>query len=391
MPPQTGEIFRAFLRLGLSSFGGPIAHLEYFRREFVERRRWLSDPQFAQLLAVSQFLPGPASSQLGFAIGLLRGGPAGAIAAFTAFTLPSALFLFALATLPVPSGTAAVAVVLHALKLVAAVVVLDGVVRMARSLTPDAPRIAIALGTASLVTWLGAAWVQLVAIALAGAIGAVVLRSASAPSGAELPIATSPARGLRFLAVFALGTLAAVLWPSSAASLSALAATMWRAGALVFGGGHVVLPLLEEGTVASGWLSQEYFLSGYGAAQLVPGPMFSFAAFLGAAVPTGAAPWISATVAVLAIFAPGFLLISAALPAWSRIVAHPTAARAVSGINAAVVGLLAAALIDPVLPAALVSRWDVAVLALGFALQRLLRRPTLAVFTFCVLASVWIM
>ncbi|WKW12337.1 chromate efflux transporter [Pseudogemmatithrix spongiicola] len=391
MPPHTGEIFRAFLRLGLTSFGGPIAHLEYFRREFVERRRWLSDPEFAQLLAVSQFLPGPASSQLGFGIGLLRGGTAGAIAAFTAFTLPSALLLFALATLPVPSGAAAVAVVLHALKLVAAVVVLDGVTRMARSLTPDAPRIAIAVVTAVLVTWLGAAWVQLVAIALAGVVGAVALRSTPPPSTAALPIAASPSRGLRLLAVFALGTLAAVLWPPSSASLTALAATMWRAGALVFGGGHVVLPLLEEGTVASGWLSQEYFLSGYGAAQLVPGPMFSFAAFLGAAVPTGAAPWISAAVAVLAIFAPGFLLIGAALPTWSRIVAHPTAARAVSGINAAVVGLLAAALIDPVLPAALVSRWDLAALALGFALQRMLHRPTLAVFTVCLLASAWIM
>ncbi|MBA3855013.1 MAG: chromate ion family chromate transporter [Gemmatimonas sp.] len=389
MPSRPRETFSAFLRLGLTSFGGPIAHLEYFRREFVERRQWLSDAQFAQLLAISQFLPGPASSQLGFGIGLLRGGAAGAIAAFVAFTLPSALLLLGLATLSLPLGSGGGAVLLHALKLVAAVVVLDGVVRMARSLTPDAPRIALALATAGGVALVGTAWAQLAAIGVAGVVGALALRPTSEQSAASLPFLASRGAIVAALTLFGAGLTLALAWPVEQASLAALAAAMWRAGALVFGGGHVVLPLLEESIVASGWLSHEVFLSGYGAAQLVPGPMFSFAAFLGAAVPTGSAAWLGAVVAVLAIFFPGFLLMAAVLPVWNRVTAQPVAARAVAGINAAVVGLLAAALVNPVLPAAIMSRWDIAVLALGIIVQRTLHRPTLAVFALCVLAATW--
>lgn len=388
MPRLSGEIFPAFLRLGLSSFGGPIAHLEYFRREFVERRGWLTEPQFAQLLAISQFLPGPASSQVGFGIGWLRGGPLGAVAAFVAFTLPSALLLGAAAILGANDGLLGSATVVHALKLVAAVVVLDGVLRMARSLTPDLPRVLIALAAAIVVSLVGTAWAQLAAIAVAGGVG-LALRTSAADTVPPLAVRVPPVMRWGLLTLFALGTVLAISASSLGPSLLALAAAMWRAGALVFGGGHVVLPLLAESTVATGWMSQEAFLAGYGAAQLVPGPMFSLAAYLGALTPTAAPAWLGALVAVLAVFLPGFLLLAAVLPVWDRVTAHPNAGRALAGVNAAVVGLLAAALYSPVLPAA-VSAWgDVVIVAVAFAVQRLLHRPTFAVLALCALGAAW--
>lgn len=388
MPRLSGEIFPAFLRLGLSSFGGPIAHLEYFRREFVERRGWLTEPQFAQLLAISQFLPGPASSQVGFGIGWLRGGPLGAVAAFVAFTLPSALLLGAAAILGANDGLLGSATVVHALKLVAAVVVLDGVLRMARSLTPDLPRVLIALAAAIVVSLVGTAWAQLAAIAVAGGVG-LALRTSAADTVPPLAVRVPPVMRWGLLTLFALGTVLAISASSLGPSLLALAAAMWRAGALVFGGGHVVLPLLAESTVATGWMSQEAFLAGYGAAQLVPGPMFSLAAYLGALTPTAAPAWLGALVAVLAVFLPGFLLLAAVLPVWDRVTAHPNAGRALAGVNAAVVGLLAAALYTPVLPAA-VSAWgDVVIVAVAFAVQRLLHRPTFAVLALCALGAAW--
>lgn len=388
MPRLSGEIFPTFLRLGLTSFGGPIAHLEYFRREFVERRGWLTEPQFAQLLAISQFLPGPASSQVGFGIGWLRGGPLGAVAAFVAFTLPSALLLGAAAILGANDGLLGSATVVHALKLVAAVVVLDGVLRMARSLTPDLPRVLIALAAAIVVSLVGTAWAQLAAIAVAGGVG-LALRTSAADTVPPLAVRVPPVMRWGLLTLFALGTVLAISASSLGPSLLALTAAMWRAGALVFGGGHVVLPLLAESTVATGWMSQEAFLAGYGAAQLVPGPMFSLAAYLGALTPTAAPAWLGALVAVLAVFLPGFLLLAAVLPVWDRVTAHPNAGRALAGVNAAVVGLLAAALYNPVLPAA-VSAWgDVVIVAVAFAVQRLLHRPTFAVLALCALGAAW--
>lgn len=388
MPRLSGEIFPAFLRLGLTSFGGPIAHLEYFRREFVERRAWLTDQQFAQLLAIAQFLPGPASSQVGFGIGWLRGGPLGALTAFAAFTLPSALLLGAAAILGANNGLLGNANVVHALKLVAAVVVLDGVLRMARSLTPDLPRVLMAVAAAIVVAVTGTAWSQIAVIAIAGGAG-LALRTATPP--VVQPFAVHVARPMRvaLLALFAIGTALALGASALGPSLGALAAAMWRAGALVFGGGHVVLPLLEESTVATGWMSQEAFLSGYGAAQLVPGPMFSLAAYLGALTPTAAPTWLAALVALLAVFVPGFLLLAAVLPVWDRVTAHPNAGRALAGVNAAVVGLLAAALYDPVLPAAINAWGDVIIISVAFAVQRILHRPTFAVLALCALGAAW--
>lgn len=388
MPRPSGEIFPAFLRLGLSSFGGPIAHLEYFRREFVERRAWLTEAQFAQLLAIAQFLPGPASSQVGFGIGWIRGGPLGAVTAFAAFTLPSALLLGAAAVLGANNGLLGSDTVVHALKLVAAVVVLDGVLRMARSLTPDLPRVLIALAAAIVVSLVGTAWAQLAAIAVAGGIG-LALRPSAAGDVQPLAVRVPAVARWGLLTLFALGTALALAASALGPSLLALAAAMWRAGALVFGGGHVVLPLLAESTVATGWMSEEAFLAGYGAAQLVPGPMFSLAAYLGALTPTAAPAWLGSLVAVLAVFLPGFLLLAAFLPVWDRVTAHPNAGRALAGINAAVVGLLAAALYDPVLPAAIRAGADVGVIAVAFAAQRLLHRPTFVVLALCALGAAW--
>lgn len=387
MPRHPGEIFRAFVQLGLTSFGGPIAHLEYFRREFVERRGWLTDAQFAQLLAISQFLPGPASSQLGFGIGWLQGGPIGAVAAFTAFTLPSALLMGAAATLGVQQGLLGAGTLVHALKLVAAVVVLDGVIRMARSLTPDVPRALIASSAAATVTLAGSASAQLVAISVAAVVG-LGLRTPAPATAASLAVRVPRLAQLLLISAFVAGTVAAVSWSADAPSLGALTAAMWRAGALVFGGGHVVLPLLEESAVASGWMSQETFLVGYGAAQLVPGPMFSLAAYLGVLTPTGAPAAVAGAVALLAVFVPGFLLLAAVLSAWDLVTAHPSAGRAIAGVNAAVVGLLAAALFDPVLPAAVRSLPDIVVIGAGFAAQRLLHRPTFVVLALCILSAI---
>lgn len=386
MPQHTGEITRAFLRLGMSSFGGPIAHVEYFRREFVERRGWLTDPQYAQLLAIAQFLPGPASSQLGFGIGWLRGGPLGAVSAFAAFTLPSALLLGALAVLGADRGLLGSGTLVHALKLVAAVVVLDGVLRMARSLTPDVPRVAMALTASVVVSRAGTAWAQLAVLAIAALIG-LTLRPIARAAAPALDVRVPRAARLGLLALFTIGTALAISASVRGPSLAALAAAMWRAGALVFGGGHVVLPLLEESTVASGWMSQETFLAGYGAAQLVPGPMFSLAAYLGALTPTAAPAWLAGLVALMAVFLPGFLLLAAVLPIWDRVTAHPNAGRALAGVNAAVVGLLAAALINPVLPAAVAAWPDIVVITVAFAAQRVMHRPTFVVLAACLVGA----
>lgn len=384
MRSGAAEIFGAFLRLGLSSFGGPIAHLGYLRREFVERRRWLDDARFAQLLSISQFLPGPASSQLGFSIGLLRGGWLGGLAAFVGFTLPSALLLFALAGVGAALGGAYWTATVHGLKLVAVVVVADGVWRMARQLTPDWPRRAIAAAAAALVLDLATAGAQLLAIAAAALLGLLTLRSEAAPQTTPLPLRFGRGAAVTAAALFAATLLVALSWTQTAPTLTALAATFWRAGSLVFGGGHVVLPLLEQGTVASGWIEQDAFLAGYGAAQAIPGPMFTFATYLGALVPTGSVPALGALIATVAVFAPGFLLIVAVLPVWSAVIARPPARRAVAGINAAVVGLLAAALYDPVITSGIAGAADIAIVAIAAGIQWKLPRPTLWVVACCI-------
>ncbi len=382
------EVATAFLKLGLTSFGGPIAHLGYLRREFVERRRWVGEEQFAQLLALCQFLPGPASSKLGFSLGLLRAGWAGALAAFLAFTLPSAVLLFAFAALlpylAGPIGQAAI----HGLKLVALAVVAQGVLGMSRQLCPDAPRASIAALGAVAILLSGEAWVQLLVVALGAAAGLAFCRGVVPVPGAGLHLRYGATLGWVLLTLFVLLLAGLPLAARSGEGLVAVAEAFYRAGALVFGGGHVVLPLLEETVVKPGWISADEFLAGYGAAQAVPGPMFTLAAYLGARLPGAEGGLLGASVALAAIFLPGFLLVAGVLPLWRAVAGLPAAARAIAGVNAAVVGLLGAALYDPVWTSAVRGPADVAVAVAGFALLAAWRLSALWVVLWCVAASV---
>lgn len=338
------SVFRIFLRLGLTSFGGPVAHLGYFREEFVSRRAWFSDRSYADLVALCQFLPGPASSQVGIAIGLSRAGYAGALAAWLGFTLPSAiaLVLFALGIARHPELLPAGA--LQGLKIAAVAVVAQAVWEMARKLCPDRPRVTLMALAAGGVLLIPHAWGQVAVILAAGCLGLLLFKPAEAAAEDALPCAIGRRTGLRFLGLFAalllvLPLLSAAL-PGGAIELID---AFYRAGALVFGGGHVVLPLLQAEVVPD-WVGGETFMAGYGAAQAVPGPLFTFSAFLGAAI-NG---WLGATLCLLAVFLPSFLLVFAALPFWQALRGNPRAQAALSGINAAVVGLLLAALYDPV-------------------------------------------
>ncbi len=382
------EVLRAFARLGLTAFGGPVAHLGYFRTEFVERRRWLSDADYADLVALCQFLPGPASSQVGFALGLGRAGLAGALAAFIAFTLPSALLLVAFAALSPALDGPVLAGFVDGLKLAAVAVVAHAVLGMARSLCPDRPRTAIALLALALVTLVAGAAGQLAAILAGMAIGLIGLR-ADAP-GDALPSARSlrPRTGLFALAAL---IVVAALLPALAAlgvPFAGLADGFFRAGALVFGGGHVVLPLLEAETVATGLVAADTFLAGYGAAQAVPGPLFTFAAYLGFAAGTGPAGALAGSlVALVAIFLPGFLLLLAALPFWDRLKRRPRALGAVAGANAAVVGVLGAALYDPVFTSAVRGPVDFLVAVAAFLMLTVWRVSPLAVVAFAALCG----
>ncbi|WP_067215655.1 chromate efflux transporter [Stappia indica] len=353
-----GEVFRAFLKLGLTSFGGPIAHLGYFREELVLRRKWLDEAAYADLVALCQFLPGPASSQVGFALGLVRAGPLGALAAWTAFTLPSALLLAAFAlSAPLfadPLGQGLVA----GLKLVAVAIIAHAVLGMARALCPDRERATLALAAAAIVLLVAGPLAQVAAIALA-ALAGLTLRlpaAGAATGGTPAPASRAPVSRLAGLVCLALFVLLLVGLPLAqlVAPSQALAVldAFYRAGALVFGGGHVVLPLLEAEVVRSGWVDAQSFLAGYGAAQAVPGPLFTFAAYLGAviALPQGAV--FGATLALVAIFLPGLLLLVGVLPFWHAFRARTGARAAMAGANAAVVGILGAALYDPVFTSA---------------------------------------
>ncbi|GAB2494456.1 chromate efflux transporter [Arenimonas alkanexedens] len=382
------QIFTIFLRLGLTSFGGPIAHLGYFREEFVVRRRWLAEAEFAQLLAICQALPGPASSQLGFAVGLLKGGWVGGLLAFLGFTLPSALLMFALAMLAPRLGGDLAVVALHGLKLVAVVVVAHGLIGMARSLLPDASRALLAALALAVMLAGGPAWRQLAVIAGGGLLGLWLCRGVPALPAAGLAAGHGRGTAWTLLVLFLLGLLAAVLLSGGSASLTTLAAAFYEAGALVFGGGHVVLPLLEQSTVATGWLDDDTFLAGYGAAQALPGPMFALSAYLGALVPTGAAPALGAGVALLAMFLPGLLLVAALLPIWGGLAARTWAPPVIAGINAAVVGLLAAALFGTVLPAGVRGPVDALIAVIALTVLLFARVNVLWVVAGVVAASV---
>ncbi|WP_101926218.1 MULTISPECIES: chromate efflux transporter [Luteimonas] len=360
-------VFLAFLGLGLTSFGGPIAHLAYFRDAFVVRRRWLREDEYAELVALCQFLPGPASSQVGMALGLRRAGLRGALAA--GFTLPSALLMIGVALGLLHWGNGVPAGVVHGLKLVAVAIVAQAVWAMASAFCRDPLAIAMALASAAALLLWPAAGTQLAVIAVAALLGAAVWRV-----GAAQPLDAVGLSGLRWPGRLALGVFLGLLLglPLLArvfpASTLAVVDAFYRAGALVFGGGHVVLPLLESSVVAPGWMDGEFFLAGYGAAQALPGPLFAFAGFVGAGMQAGPGGWAGGALALVAIFLPGMLLVLGVLPVWQQVRRWPRMRAALVGVNAAVVGLLLAALYDPLWTGA-VSGWrDVGLVAVALLL-----------------------
>ena len=381
-------VFRVFLRLGLTSFGGPVAHVGYFRDEFVSRRRWLGERSFADLVALCQFLPGPASSQLGMALGLSRAGYAGALAAWAGFTLPSAiaLILFALGVArlgdAMPSGT------LQGLKVVAVAVVAQAVWGMARNLCRGIARLAIAAVAAGLVLFVASPWTQVGVIVAAGVAGATLLRQSSPPAHEPLSIGISRRAGALWLVLFfvllAGLPLAAQLLPGHTV---AMIDAFYRTGSLVFGGGHVVLPLLQAEVVTPGWVSEETFVAGYGAAQAVPGPLFTFAAFLGASMNAAPSGWSGGAIALGAIFLPAFLLVAGALPFWEALRHNARMQAALAGVNAAVVGLLLAALYRPVWTSAIHGPGDVLLAAAALAALVVLKLPPWLVVAACGVAG----
>jgi chromate transporter len=380
------EVLLIFLKLGLTSFGGPVAHLGYFRREFVVRRAWLDDRAYADLVALCQFLPGPASSQTGFALGLTRAGYLGGLAAWAGFTLPSAaamtLFAYGEGALKGPVGDGLV----HGLKLVAVAIVAQAVMGMAQTLCPDRPRATIGVLSLILMAFAPSAWAQIAIILLGAIAGLIVCRQGGDVAGAAAEAPISRRMGIVFAGLFfALLALSFVPAPAGAA---ALAAAFYRSGALVFGGGHVVLPLLRAAVVDPGWVSDSAFLSGYGAAQAVPGPLFAFAAYLGAVAGVGPGGVAGAVLALVAIFAPGLLLLMAALPFWNGLHARGNARAAMAGVNAAVVGLLASALFNPVWTSAVRGPTDFAIAAAGFVALIVWRAPPLLVVVATAAAAV---
>lgn len=372
---SAGEVFWAFARLGVTAFGGPVAHIGFFRAEFVDRRRWVDDGAFADLVALCQFLPGPASSQLGLALGARRAGALGALAAWTAFTLPSAVLMILAAYGVVALSEGAAATAIQALKIVAVAVVAQAVRQMASSLAPDPIRATILAAAAFLALMLPGVAGQLTAIGLGALAGLVFCRPLAGTGGDVRPLAipVPPTLGAAML-ILALALLALPALVAVPETL-AVADAAYRAGALVFGGGHVVLPLLEADTVQTGIVGQDAFLAGYGLAQALPGPLFTFAAFLGAIADAPLNGVAGGLVALLAVFLPGTLLLFGALPFWERLRAWHPARAAFTGVNAAVVGLLVAVLYDPVATAAIAGPLDVAAAIFAYVLLAVWKAP----------------
>lgn len=372
------EVFFAFLRLGLTSFGGPIAHLSYFRAELVEKRRWIGEAAYADLVALCQFLPGPASSQVGFALGLRRAGFCGGLAAWLAFTMPSALALIAFAYGLSALGDLAHRPWLHGLKIVAVAVVAQAVWTMAKNLCPDRARATLAAGAAALVLAFPSAAGQIASILAGGLYGRFLLSDAAQPPPA-LKIEGHRGAVLSALAFIVLLLGLPLLARATDNHAINMFSAFYRAGSLVFGGGHVVLPLLREAVVPPGWIGDDVFLAGYGAAQAVPGPLFSFAAFLGAAMREAPNGLGGALLCLFAIYLPSALLLLAMLPFWGALRALPQAQGALRGVNAAVVGLLLAALYTPVWTSAIFSGADFSLALVAFLLLAIWKTPPWAV------------
>jgi chromate transporter len=384
---SAGEVFRVALRLGLTSFGGPIAHLGYYERTYVRQRQWLSPDEYAGLVALCQMVPGPASSQVGYLIGLRRAGWGGAFAAWAGFTSPSAIVMFGFALLAPSLEGPTTDAVLHGLKLVAVAVVAQAVWSMARNLCPDRPRAALALLAAALLLVVGGPAVQIGALLIGAVGGALLCRNLPAAPGLPAMPVSLRTGGVALALFLILHVALPVAGAAAPHSLLALAGIFYKAGALVFGGGHVVLPLLRDALVPQGWLSDNNFLAGYGVAQAIPGPLFTFAAYLGAVVAPAGSGLLWSVVALVFIFLPGLLIALAGLPVWLWLGHHPAARAALAGINAAVVGILGAALYNPIWLSAVGNGRDVAIALVGFLLLERWRVPPLAIVLFSVGAA----
>ena len=393
-PSSALQVLLVFLQLGLTSFGGPIAHLGYFRHQLVDRRRWLDDAQFSELVALCQFLPGPASSQVGIAIGLKRAGTLGAVAAWLGFTLPSALLLIGFERHFVVAGEPPQVPWLHGLLLAAVAIVAQAVWTMARQFCRGRARLAIALIAALACVLAGSGRMQLLVLAAAAGVGWLVFPPLPAAAGSDAPSAgagvdaaalATRARAIAALLMFAVLLIALPLAAAMTGNHTlALADRFFRTGSLVFGGGHVVLPLLQAQVVPPGWISNQSFLAGYAAAQAVPGPLFSFAAYLGAAMAPPPHGWLGALICLVAIFLPSFLLVFGVLPFWATLRQRPAVRSAMQGVNAAVVGVLLSALYNPVISSSIHSASDLIIALAGFVLLLVWKLPSWALLLLCV-------
>lgn len=391
--PQTSgsslEVLLIFLKLGVTCFGGPIAHIGYFREEFVVRRRWLDERAYADLVALCQFLPGPASSQVGFSIGLTRAGYLGGLAAWTGFTLPSALalvlFAYGASVLSGPIGGG----LIHGLKLTAVAIVAQAVWGMARTLCPDRERASIAVVATLLILFSTSSVAQIVAILLGGIAGLFLCRAGPLSSIGTIAVPVSRTTGLVALSLFFLLLIGLpILRGLGTSQAIALFDAFYRSGGLVFGGGHVVLPLLHEAFVTSGWVNDDTFFAGYGAAQAVPGPLFTFAAYLGAVVGPAPHGLAGALLGLIGIFLPGILILIGTLPFWESFRKLASAQAAMRGVNAAVVGLLGAALYTSLWVSSVKAPADFGVALTGFVLLTAWRAPPLVVVTICALGGI---
>jgi chromate transporter len=387
------ETVRVFLRLGCTSFGGPVAHLGYFQNELVQRRKWVSDAVYADVVALCQFLPGPASSQVCLVLGYLRSGFIGGVLGWMAFTAPSAALMIGFAY-GVHALHVQTAGWILGLKVAAVAVVAQAIWTMAIRLCPDIPRALLMLICAAVLVAFHAAWIQPVIIAGGALYGWVFLRAKAEPTKGHEMFSQKLHLSRRLAAVnlvlFAMLLVISLLWHGGGIWADTFT-RFYRTGSMVFGGGHVVLPLLQAETVTSGLVSHDTFLAGYGAAQALPGPLFTFAAFLGASIPSPVAPWILGVWCLAAILLPSLLLIMGTLPFWARLTDNPSARAALKGANAAVVGLLVAAFYDPVWKSGVTSLAAFALAVAAFALLQFWKVPNWAVVIGCAVIGEWVL
>jgi chromate transporter len=385
------ELFWIFLRLGLTSFGGPIAHLGFFHNEFVTRRKWFEEQAYVDLVALCQFLPGPASSQVGMAIGMNRAGVLGAVVAWIGFTLPSAIILVLFGLGITRYAINLNAGWLHALKVAAVAVVAQAIWAMGIKLCPDKERVAIAALACTITLLISSAWVQILVIAGGGIAGVYFLRNLTQLPHVPVKSKLSKKNGVWFLSVFALLLIILPFAARISQNQSVkLVDSFYRAGSLVFGGGHVVLPLLQSEVVPTGWVSENLFMAGYGAAQAIPGPLFTFSAYLGAVSNLSPSGWLGAFICLIAAFLPSFLLIAGVLPFWEDLREHPQMRFAMLGINAAVVGLLMSAFYHPVWTSGILSVKDFALALVAFIFLTFFRTPAWAVVTACAIFGAFV-